>query len=99
MNQEPEQRYPYLPGFQVGSETSKEAAEAIEGRVPTIRDMVWAVLIDRSMTPDEVASALNLSILTVRPRVTELRRMGLIRDTGQRRSNESGHKAAVMTGR
>jgi len=91
--------YPLFPGFVSGSDTSKAAAEAISDPAPTIRGNVLYVLERHSMTADEVANALNHSILTVRPRVTKLRKVGLVRDTGQRRANESGKRAAVMTGR
>ena len=35
------------------------------------------------------------SVLSIRPRVSELHRLGLVHETGERRRNESGHRAAV----
>jgi hypothetical protein len=46
-------------------------------------------------TADEIAKVLEHSILTVRPRVSELHRMGLITDSGRRAENASGHRAIV----
>jgi predicted ArsR family transcriptional regulator len=46
-------------------------------------------------TADEIAKDLNLSILSVRPRVSELHRSGEIEQTGGRRKNESGMTATV----
>ncbi len=46
-------------------------------------------------TADEVAYALKYSILTVRPRVSELYKLGLIVDSGLRRKNASGKNAIV----
>lgn len=46
-------------------------------------------------TADEIADALKRSILTVRPRVSELNKAALIRDSGERRRNASGHGAIV----
>jgi DNA-binding Lrp family transcriptional regulator len=46
-------------------------------------------------TADEIAKDLNLSVLSVRPRVSELKRLGKIKQTGARRKNESGMTATV----
>ena len=46
-------------------------------------------------TADAIAYALKYSILTVRPRVSELRRLGTIVDSGRRGANASGHNAIV----
>lgn len=47
------------------------------------------------LTADEVAIDLDLSVLTVRPRVSELHRDARIEDTGLRRRNQSGMTATV----
>jgi len=89
-------RYPQAPGFRP-VDTSRAAALAIRADAKTIRGKVIEVLRGRGpMTADEVAEVLGLSILTVRPRLTELKRMGRIEDTGHRRQNRSGKAAAVM---
>jgi hypothetical protein len=46
-------------------------------------------------TADEIAKDLNFSVLSVRPRVSELNRTGKIKQTGARRKNESGMTATV----
>ncbi len=47
-------------------------------------------------TADEIADAIDHSILTVRPRVAELhRKMGLITDSGRRAANASGKRAII----
>ena len=50
---------------------------------------------ERELTADEIAHKLNRSILSVRPRVSELRRQGEIRQSGARGKNESGLTASV----
>ena len=45
--------------------------------------------------PDEIAERLGLSILSVRPRFSELSRLGLIEQTNERRSNDSCQRAGV----
>ena len=47
------------------------------------------------LTADEIATSLNCSVLSVRPRVSELNRLGMIEQTGSRRKNESGMTATV----
>lgn len=88
-------RYPHLPGAQE-RDTSREAAEEIAPTAPQLRARALAVL-ERSngLTADEVAGRLGLSILAIRPRVTELARMGKVRDSGARRRNASGKRAIV----
>lgn len=88
-------KYPKSPGYKKTG-TSSEAAKAIKPKVSTIRDQVFEVLQSEALTADEVASALDMSILTVRPRCSELLRMGLIEETGTRRLNDSGKFAEVL---
>jgi predicted ArsR family transcriptional regulator len=90
-------RYPGSPGAQ-DRDTSRAAAASIAPAAPLIRDQVLAQF-ERSagMTADECAGRLGLSILTVRPRVTELSRLGKLRDSGDKRQNRSGRSAIVWT--
>lgn len=87
--------YPNTPGAQ-DRETSRAAAEAVAERAPQLRARALAV-IERSkgLTADEVAGRLGLSILSIRPRLTELSRLGKVRDSGARRKNASGRNAIV----
>lgn len=83
------QTYPIDPGYTEAT-TSLDAAVSMSIRAETLRKRILAVLIYRPMTSDESAEAIGESVLAVRPRLTELRRMGLIERTGQKRKNESG---------
>lgn len=76
--------------------TSQESAEKINPRVPTIRERVLAALRVTPGTPDEISDWLGESILTVRPRCSELLRLGKVKETGERRPNRSGHSANVL---
>jgi predicted transcriptional regulator len=90
-------RYPSSAGFK-DEGTSKSAAELINAGVKTIRQQVFDIIINKSIygaTPDEVAELLNLTPFTVRPRVTELYKLGRITRTKERRKNSSGLKAYV----
>jgi predicted transcriptional regulator len=87
-------RYPHAPGFKRDG-TSKDAAGAVKDAAPTLRGLCLEAIKNRPRTADEVARRLNRSVLSVRPRVSELHELGLIEETGERRANASGHKAAV----
>lgn len=87
--------YPNRPGSK-GRDTSRQAGAKMAGAAPVLRQRVLdAFERSNGMTADECAGKLGLSILTVRPRVTELSRLGRIRDGGLRRQNGSGRSAIV----
>jgi len=89
--------YPNWPGFRA-RDTSKAAADAAQPKAANLRERaLFEIRIMRGtgMTADEVAAALKQDILTIRPRVAELARMSLIKDSGQRRKNKSGKSAIV----
>lgn len=90
-------RYPHEPGAQ-DRDTSRDAADEVAVNAPQMRARALAVLErSRGLTADEVAGKLGLSILSIRPRVTELSRLGKVRDSGTRRPNASGRNAIVWT--
>jgi hypothetical protein len=89
--------YPSQPGFK--STFSREAARQIRSHTTTVRQAVlgeFAAAYPRGLTADEVAAALNHSILTVRPRVSELHRTSLIEPTPERRRNSTSGMSAVV---
>lgn len=86
--------YPERPGFKEPT-TSKEAAEDVSPRASLLRDRVLALFDGNALTADECAAALGETAFAVRPRLSELRAMGLIEPTDQRRKNKSGCSARV----
>ncbi len=87
--------YPNVPGS-AALDTSQDAAESMRESAPTLRAKALDVLRRRNgMTADEVADSLGKSVLAIRPRVTELFKLGLIEDSGYRRANASGRMAVV----
>lgn len=85
-------RYPYSPGFKSRG-TSSLAARRIAPHAEALRDRVVAFLkanYPAPFTADEVAERLDTSFLSVRPRLSELRRSELIEPTAERRANKSG---------
>jgi len=90
-----QERYPDAPGHK-GRDTGIAAAEDVAPKVPRLQRVVLKSLETAGpSTPDEIAARHGLSILTIRPRVSELGRLGKIVDTGARRVNRSGKKAIV----
>jgi predicted ArsR family transcriptional regulator len=88
--------YPDAPGFKAAG-PSQQAAEAMGSTANKMRAAVLGQLATYpdGATADEVAKDLNLSVLSVRPRVSELRRTGKIQQTTARRKNDSGMTATV----
>ena len=86
--------YPNIPGAK-RTGTSKLAADSMRKRAPTLRDLVLQNLQFLPMTADQVAMALGQSILSIRPRLSELLRLGKIVETSERRHNQSGKLATV----
>lgn len=93
---DPGRTYPEAPGYKERT-TSRDAARKIEPRVGTLKADILALLRQGgSGTSDEIAEALGKSVLAIRPRVTELYKLGLIERTGAQLANVSGMKAHVF---
>lgn len=87
--------YPNHPGAKVDG-PSQEAANNIAEHAMTLRDRVDALFdAGADLTADECAARLDEDILSVRPRVSELKRNGRIEDAGRRRCNKSGMTATA----
>jgi hypothetical protein len=89
--------YPESPGYKREG-PSKDAAQKTAGRAGELRGRVLTE-IERAgflgITADEVAAKLNETVLSVRPRLSELRSAEKIEPTGERRPNASGMTATV----
>ncbi len=100
-------RYPGSPGY-TDHDTSLAAAKLMAPAAQTLRDQVMVIYRaawPAGLTADEVAAKLNRSILSIRPRVTELRKLGELGTCAAEpgpgakkltRKNESGAAAAVL---
>ena len=87
--------YPTKAGWKEPT-TSAEAAARIEakGRAAKLRHAVrGAFELGWEGTADELASRLGESVLSIRPRVSELHRQGVIERSGTRHTNSSGASA------
>lgn len=86
--------YPNYPGSK-RRKTSRLAAKAMRQKAPTLRDRAMEVLRAYASTADEIAKALHVSILAVRPRISELVELGIVEESGNYRTNDSGKLAIV----
>lgn len=80
------------------SNTSHAAAASIEPHAEGQRERVLGALRDagpRGLTSDELEVALQLPSQSVTPRVLELRRAGVIVNSGTTRATRRGRQAAV----
>ena len=88
--------YPDNPGYK-GQLTSKAAAENKKSTKAFDQHRVLQALkaSDNGMTPDEVAAVYGEIFLKYRPRFSELKALGKIRDTGERRTSALGNPQTV----
>ncbi len=89
--------YPDAPGHR-NVETSVAAADAIAPKLGRLQRMAKTTVRDagtHGLTADELAARLEIDRWSIQPRTTELKRKGLVRDSGQRRPNSTGKMAIV----
>ena len=90
--------YPDAPGHR-NVDTSIAAAEALAPKLGRLQRMAEGAIRDagapHGLTADELAARLDMDRWSIQPRTSELKRKGLIRDSGQRRPNSTGKLAIV----
>lgn len=92
-------RYPDAPGYRA-TDTSRDSAAAMESHAGRLQRLVLQRIRRAGpdgMTADECAAALDMDRLSIRPRLSELRKKDEIKDCGARRPNDSGRAAIVWT--
>lgn len=93
--------YPDAPGHR-NVETSIAAAAALAPKLGRLQRMAQTAIRDagrRGLTADELAARLAMDRWSIQPRTSELKRKGLICDSGQRRPNATGKQAIVWIAR
>ena len=89
------EHYPVTAGW-TAEGPSHEAAETIDAATVRTEVLRW-LRMHGPVTADEAANALGYTPFTIRPRFTELKALGFIQDSGDRRKNSSGRRATVWT--
>lgn len=90
--------YPDSPGYKEKGGTSEAAAEAMLPRAETLRGRALARFVEvypDGLTADQVATRCGVTVLAMRPRITELYKFRLIQKTPETRLNISGSPARV----
>ena len=82
------------------TDTSEKAAKDMKSRAPLLRERTLEQISNSTgLTADEIAANLGESILSIRPRVSELAKRGLVIKTDRTRRNHSGKAAIVWRAR
>ena len=90
-------QYPHYPGSS-GTDTSDEAAAELAPSLGRMQRMVQHAIAEaglHGLTGDEIGERTGINKYTVRARTAELRKAGVIGDSGQRRVNCTGRRAIV----
>jgi len=90
-------KYPHKAGHR-NVDTSVEVAEKVNKTLKRVAKIVLLELekvYPKGLTGTEIANKCNRSILSVRPRTSELKILGLIVDTEERRKNEWNNNEIV----
>ena len=90
-------KYPNKAGHR-GVRTSIASAEDINKQLSRLKKMVLLELskvFPNGLTGTEIANKTRKSILSIRPRTTELKLQGLIIDTEETRKNDAGKSEII----
>tara|TARA_R110002074_G_scaffold387046_1_gene569000 strand:- start:1362 stop:1769 length:408 start_codon:yes stop_codon:yes gene_type:complete len=90
-------KYPYKAGHR-GVRTSIISAKETDKRLSRLKKQVLielAKVFPKGLSSSELADKTKISLLTVRPRTTELKLQGLIIDTEKDKKNENGKPEIV----
>ena len=91
-----EMKYPETPGYQ-NTDTSKAAADDMAPVAPSLKKLVLSALRNAGpMATFELADNLKRSYRSLQPRTSELRALGKIADSGQRRIDPDTGKATIV---
>jgi predicted ArsR family transcriptional regulator len=86
-------QYPEGAGFKVEG-TSREAAETVDAATVRTQVVQWLQRYGQ-MSADKCAWLMDMSVLSIRPRFSELKALGVIEDSGSRAKNASGKSAVI----
>lgn len=87
--------YPNAPGH-ANTDTSKEAAELVRPKAAYVKRKVLEALEGGPKTTMQIAHACRMRYETCQPRTSELSRMGLIVDSGERGMSRDPRKNAII---
>lgn len=90
--------YPKIAGHR-RTKTSKQAARRVQSRTERAREQIMSLLdAHGALTADECAELLGYRILFMRPRMSELKKMGMVIESGIVRLSSEGANSAAFKG-
>lgn len=92
---DPVPHYPDVPGSKVDGTSAEAAKDATPANSERKRLVLEALTKFGPMAMYEVADRLKMSTYSVAPVLSQLRKLGMIKDSGRRHVNPSGSKAIV----
>lgn len=87
-------RYPDAAGWKA-RDTAQAAAEAMTPKAGSLRERVLAEVRVFPGSPEMIAQRLKEPVMNIRPRLSELAKKNLVRDSGRRAIAQGGRKAIV----
>lgn len=94
----PPPSYPHAPGHR-RTDTSRAAAKSIAPRAGSIQDRILTALRNHGpLATFELPAKVGVSYRSAQPRTSELRNLGLIADTGDRRVDPETDRPAIVWG-
>lgn len=99
MSERPE-HYPHSPGWKAG-ETAKAAARVMREPAKSLEAWCLSVLKSGPQTPEQVRARIEVEtgrpvlLNSIRPRFSQLKARGLVRDSGARGLGEGGRCLAI----
>lgn len=87
-----------VPERQPSRKCSQDDTQANPGRLGRLQRIAFAAILAAGLsglTALETASATGFDRMSIQPRISELRRKGLVTASGERRRNPSGKTATV----
>ncbi len=89
-------RYPEdSAGWKGAFDTGRTAAKVITPKRPRLWEQVLTVLANGPATPEQISHAIGRHFTTVRPRISELARLGRVIATDQRGDGALGGQSVV----
>ena len=89
-------KYPYKAGHR-GHRNSITSAKDTDKRLSRLHKQILIELYKhpKGLIGSELANILNINLLTIRPRTTELKLQGIIVDTEKNKNNEGGKPESI----
>jgi len=100
MKMDNKNKYPNMPGWKGNKATGREAAFAVAKDITGRRRQVWEAFEPyghAGSTCDAIAEGLSLPVHILRPRASELEKLGKLFPLPEKRPGQLGHNVTVYS--